>query len=80
MSTAGIFLRIAFVVAPAIVLSGLLVYWGRNALVAHGVEVNEHLYFFVAFAVVWAAQAVTTQPILAELRRRKLASKQRPSS
>lgn len=64
-------LRIVFLIAPAIVLSGLAVYWAKNLLVARGVHVNSFLYQSVALVVVWLAMTVTTKPLIDELRKRK---------
>ena len=65
--------------APSIILSGLCVYWARNALIERGFSVNEDLYLLIVIIVVSAAQGVTMKPIVAELRRRKFVSqKPRP--
>jgi hypothetical protein len=77
MSTPALFLRTFFVVAPAIIVSALMVLWGRSALIAHGVHVNERAYDYVLIAAVSLATSLTMRPILAELRRRKHESQQR---
>jgi len=66
-----VLLRLVFLIAPAIILSALAVYWARNVLVAQGVHVNAFLYQLVAFGVVWIAMTLTTKPLIDELRKRK---------
>jgi hypothetical protein len=77
MSPPALLLRVVLVVAPAIIVSASAVVWGRNALIAHGVNVNEHAYNYVLIAVVLLATSLTMRPILSELHRRKRESAQR---
>ncbi len=65
------FLRVVFLIGPAILLSGYAVHWVHNRLIANGVQVHPLLYQLVLLVVMWFAMWLTSKPLIDELRRRK---------
>jgi hypothetical protein len=64
------FLRIIFLIAPAILLSGYAVYWTNDFLAADGVHIPTLLYQAILLAVLWIAMWLTAKPLIDDLRKR----------